>query len=376
MCRVTLPCMQAIFRVLMDNMRIALAAIGKLIFAQFLELAVVRKIVEKAIKAALYTKNGFLFPTRFSEKNLLQVLDHQLVFSYINNASNPSYVLMLREVLVEQAFKTPQAKDNLHQQCIQSIVCADASAKGEIQKVLYLSLSLSLSQQCSLDIGQILSAGILARRSVAPTARAVCPRLFSLLPQPEKPLNWPIRQYISSGLFPPAAWATPSSVAAPSAATSHLLRPAQTARPLSGATPAVKEAQQDVQNDSTVTESTSNKEPLEVSDYWGIMPKQSQRREDGSPWPWHCFRPADTYTADVAIDVDRHYPMAKSWVDRVVYWTVRGLRGPVDLFFKERHVSHALLLETVAGVPGMLLHLRSLRHFEQSGGWIKARPAG
>lgn len=56
--------------------------------------------------------------------------------------------------------------------------------------------------------------------------------------------------------------------------------------------------------------------------------------------------------------------------------TVQVLRKPVDLFFKDRHVSHALLLETVAAVPGMvggmLLHLRSLRRFEQSGGWIRA----
>lgn len=37
---------------------------------------------------------------------------------------------------------------------------------------------------------------------------------------------------------------------------------------------------------------------------------------------------------------------------------------------------HAMLLETVAAVPGMvggmLLHLKSLRRFEHSGGWIKA----
>lgn len=37
---------------------------------------------------------------------------------------------------------------------------------------------------------------------------------------------------------------------------------------------------------------------------------------------------------------------------------------------------HAMLLETVAAVPGMvggmLLHCKSLRRFEQSGGWIKA----
>lgn len=43
---------------------------------------------------------------------------------------------------------------------------------------------------------------------------------------------------------------------------------------------------------------------------------------------------------------------------------------------QERHGCHAMMLETVAGVPGMVggmvLHLRSLRRFEHSGGWIKA----
>ncbi|KAL0700310.1 hypothetical protein Bca4012_056432 [Brassica carinata] len=41
-----------------------------------------------------------------------------------------------------------------------------------------------------------------------------------------------------------------------------------------------------------------------------------------------------------------------------------------------KHMCHAMLLETVAAVPGMvggmLLHLKSLRRFEHSGGWIKA----
>lgn len=43
---------------------------------------------------------------------------------------------------------------------------------------------------------------------------------------------------------------------------------------------------------------------------------------------------------------------------------------------QRRYGCRAMMLETVAAVPGMvgglLLHLRSLRRFEQSGGWIKA----
>ncbi|MCO5560786.1 hypothetical protein L7F22_045728 [Adiantum nelumboides] len=151
---------------------------------------------------------------------------------------------------------------------------------------------------------------------------------------------------------------------ATASALSHLLiRQAPPVRHFAGAAKLAE-------HDSSVAEPRG-----EVSEYWGVVPKQIQR-EDGSPWPWNSFRPADTYTADVAIDVNRHYPAQRSWVDRAAYWTVRALRGPVDFFFKERHVSHALLLETVAAVPGMvggmLLHLRSLRRFEYSGGWIKA----
>ncbi|KAI5070616.1 hypothetical protein GOP47_0014959 [Adiantum capillus-veneris] len=168
------------------------------------------------------------------------------------------------------------------------------------------------------------------------------------------------------------AWSGSRMDAAPTA--NRLLRPAQPARHLSVAAPGKQDQQAAQADDTSVAGSRSLKADQLVSEYWGIVPKQLQR-EDGSPWPWHSFRPADTYAADVAIDVDRHYPAEKSWVDRAAFWTVRALRGPVDLFFKERHVSHALLLETVAGVPGMvggmLLHLRSLRRFEHSGGWIK-----
>ncbi|KAG6408300.1 hypothetical protein SASPL_131305 [Salvia splendens] len=111
-----------------------------------------------------------------------------------------------------------------------------------------------------------------------------------------------------------------------------------------------------------------------VSSYWGVAPPQV-RKDDGSPWRWNCFRPWETYTADTSIDVKKHHE-AKTVMDKFAYGTVQALKYPTRLFFQRRHICHAMLLETVAAVPGMvggmMLHLKSLRRFEQSGGWIKA----
>ncbi|KAI4370787.1 hypothetical protein MLD38_019097 [Melastoma candidum] len=111
-----------------------------------------------------------------------------------------------------------------------------------------------------------------------------------------------------------------------------------------------------------------------VSSYWGINVPQP-RKEDGSAWKWNCFRPWEAYTADVSIDIEKHHE-AKTFMDKFAYWTVQALKVPTHLLFQRRHMCHAMLLETVAAVPGMvggmLLHCKSLRRFEHSGGWIKA----
>ncbi|KAA8538729.1 hypothetical protein F0562_028376 [Nyssa sinensis] len=74
-------------------------------------------------------------------------------------------------------------------------------------------------------------------------------------------------------------------------------------------------------------------------------------------------------------DVKKHH-MPATFMDKFAFWTVQALKYPMQRFFRKRHMSHAMLLETVAAVPGMvggmLLHCKSLRRFEQSGGWIKA----
>ncbi|KAK3002136.1 hypothetical protein RJ639_022317 [Escallonia herrerae] len=113
---------------------------------------------------------------------------------------------------------------------------------------------------------------------------------------------------------------------------------------------------------------------LMVSSYWGIS-RPKITREDGTAWPWNCFMPWETYRADLSIDLSKHH-VPKKFLDKVAYRTVKLLRIPTDIFFQRRYGCRAMMLETVAAVPGMvggmLLHLRSLRKFEHSGGWVKA----
>ena len=62
--------------------------------------------------------------------------------------------------------------------------------------------------------------------------------------------------------------------------------------------------------------------------------------------------------------------------DRVAYFLTMTFRWFADTFFAKRYGHRAVVLETVAGVPGMVAgmwnHLRSLRKMEQDNrGWIK-----
>ena len=57
-----------------------------------------------------------------------------------------------------------------------------------------------------------------------------------------------------------------------------------------------------------------------------------------------------------------------NFADRLAWRLVVFLRYFVDVFFRGRYGHHAVILETVAAVPGMvagaLIHLRCLRRFE------------
>lgn len=63
------------------------------------------------------------------------------------------------------------------------------------------------------------------------------------------------------------------------------------------------------------------------------------------------------------------------FADKVAFRVVKFMRFFADAFFAGRYGHRAVILETVAAVPGMvggaLQHLRSLRRMQDDDGWIK-----
>lgn len=76
----------------------------------------------------------------------------------------------------------------------------------------------------------------------------------------------------------------------------------------------------------------------------------------------------------MSIDLARHHP-ARGGSDRVALALTKSLRWFADAFFAKRYGARAVVLETIAGVPGMvggmLNHLKSLRLMRDDEGWIK-----
>jgi len=73
-------------------------------------------------------------------------------------------------------------------------------------------------------------------------------------------------------------------------------------------------------------------------------------------------------------NLEKHYK-PKNTSDRVALAFTKFLRLIADIFFKKKYGHRAVVLETVAAVPGMvagmLMHLKSLRKMEDDRGWIK-----
>lgn len=73
------------------------------------------------------------------------------------------------------------------------------------------------------------------------------------------------------------------------------------------------------------------------------------------------------------VDIIHHNPKGVS--DRIAYGFVKALRFCADTFFAKRYGHRAIVLETVAAVPGMVgatvHHLTALRRMCDDDGWIR-----
>jgi len=74
------------------------------------------------------------------------------------------------------------------------------------------------------------------------------------------------------------------------------------------------------------------------------------------------------------VEVESTHFSPKSISDRIAYRFVRFMRFFADAFFSGRYGHRAVVLETVAAVPGMVAgniqHLSSLRRLKNDDGWI------
>jgi ubiquinol oxidase len=75
-----------------------------------------------------------------------------------------------------------------------------------------------------------------------------------------------------------------------------------------------------------------------------------------------------------ALPLDRHQ-RPDGFSDRIALGIVKFMRVFADAFFSRRYGHRAVVLETVAAVPGMvgglLQHLKALRHIRDDKGWIR-----
>ena len=84
------------------------------------------------------------------------------------------------------------------------------------------------------------------------------------------------------------------------------------------------------------------------------------------------MKPSPELARTVELEV-HHVPQTLS--DKTAYRIVKFMRFFADKFFAKRYGHRAVVLETVAAVPGMvgglLQHLHAIRHIRDDQGWIK-----
>ncbi len=75
------------------------------------------------------------------------------------------------------------------------------------------------------------------------------------------------------------------------------------------------------------------------------------------------------------IETQQTHFATRGFSDKFALGITKALRWGADTFFAKRYGNRAIVLETVAAVPGMvgatLTHLRALRRMEDDGGWIR-----